>query len=143
MYGYSVNSHPGPMNTSNEDRVCIVTNLNKTTIRSKQICFFGVYDGKNGSNKAEYYRDHFHIILYHDEYFMKDIEKAMKRSMILIEKNFIEDARFKDDASTTSFIIAIIVEKMLLLVEMGGQKAFLSTKLGEKIINPIQKPPQK
>ena len=74
---------------------------------------------------------------------MKDIEKAMKRSMIVIERNFIEDPRFKDDQSTTSFIIAIIIEKMLLLVDMGGRKAFVSTKLGEKIINPIQKPPQK
>lgn len=80
------------MNVINEDRVCIVTNLNKKNqTKNKQVLFFGIYDGKNGPTKAEYYRDYFHSILYHDEYFEKDIEKAVKRSLMIIEKNFMEE----------------------------------------------------
>ena len=106
MHGYGVNSHSGPICTTNEDRVCIVTNLNKTQVRKKQILYFGIYDGKNGSAKAEYYRDHFHSIVYHDEYFEKDLEKTIKRSIALIEKNFAEDHRSNE--SSVSFIVTII-----------------------------------
>lgn len=31
LKGYAVNSHPGPLNSFNEDRICVVTNLNKST----------------------------------------------------------------------------------------------------------------
>jgi len=31
--GYSVNSHAGPLNVINEDRICVVTNLNKSSIK--------------------------------------------------------------------------------------------------------------
>lgn len=31
--GYSANSHSGPVLTYNEDRICIVTNLTKTTVK--------------------------------------------------------------------------------------------------------------
>ena len=72
VYGYGVNSHVGSKNIINEDRICIVTNLNKNQSKNKQILFFGIYDGKNGSTKAEYYRDHFHSLIYHDEFFEKD-----------------------------------------------------------------------
>lgn len=48
-----MNSHVGPMNVINEDRVCIVTNLNKKSqTKNKQVLFFGIYDGKNGPAKA-------------------------------------------------------------------------------------------
>lgn len=31
--GYSVNSNAGPLNVINEDRICVVTNLNKSSIK--------------------------------------------------------------------------------------------------------------
>ena len=43
--GYSANSHPGPLLSYNEDRICIITNLTKTNVKEKQISFFGVYEG--------------------------------------------------------------------------------------------------
>lgn len=61
--GYSANSHPGPILTYNEDRICIITNLTKTNIRQKQISFFGVYDGNDGINKADYLRDNYHLMM--------------------------------------------------------------------------------
>lgn len=61
--GYAANSHPGVHNTTNEDRICIVTNLNKTNIKTKQVSFFSIYDGSQNIYKADYYRDNFHLIL--------------------------------------------------------------------------------
>ena len=50
--GYAVNSHQGLLNTVNEDRVCIITNLNKSLCKDKESSFFGIFDGKNGALKA-------------------------------------------------------------------------------------------
>jgi len=60
---YSANSHPGPILSYNEDRICIVTNLTKTSVKQKQVSFFGVYDGNNGVARADYLRDNFHLTL--------------------------------------------------------------------------------
>lgn len=65
--GYSVNSHPGYLNGINEDRICVITNLNKSAQRDNYISFFSIYDGNNGVTKAEYFRDHFHQILTRDK----------------------------------------------------------------------------
>ena len=99
--------------------MCIVTNLNKTAVKGKQVSFFGIYDGTNGAGKAEFYRDNFHAILYNDEYFLKDLEKSLKRALCVIEKRFAEDTRFKDDQSSTSFVIVIIFEKMFFVLQSG------------------------
>lgn len=61
--GYAANSHVGLYNSVNEDRICIVTNLNKTSFKNRQISFFGIFDGNQGTFKADYYRDNFHIII--------------------------------------------------------------------------------
>ena len=47
--GYAVNSHKGLLNSVNEDRVCIVTNINKYLCKNKESSFFGVFDAKNGA----------------------------------------------------------------------------------------------
>ena len=70
---YSANSHPGPLLSFNEDRVCIVTNLTKTNIKQKQVSFFAVYDGNNGVSRADYIRDNFHLTLACDESFPNDM----------------------------------------------------------------------
>jgi len=61
--GYAANSQPGVQDTTNFDRICIVTNLNKTNVKTKQVSFFSIYDGSQNIHKADYYRDNFHIIL--------------------------------------------------------------------------------
>ena len=66
ILGYAANSHPGVYNLVNEDRICIVTNLNKSNHKHKQISFFSIYDGSNGLLKTDYFRDHFHLILNSD-----------------------------------------------------------------------------
>ena len=65
----------------NEDRICIVTNLNKTNVKSKQVSFFSIYDGSNGLLKTDYFRDHFHILLNDDEGLLFEPEKAIKNTI--------------------------------------------------------------
>lgn len=84
LKGYSVNSHPGSMSTLNEDRICVITNLNKAAHRDHQISFFSIYDGKNGAAKSEYFRDNFHSVMTQDRDFSRDIENAIKRTAQIV-----------------------------------------------------------
>lgn len=86
--GYAVNSHPGPLNTINEDRICIVTNLNRSSCKENQISFFSIYDGKDGAAKAEYFRDNFHNVLSKDGDLLKDIEKAIRKTFCIMDQCF-------------------------------------------------------
>ena len=78
---YAANSHPGPLNNLNEDRVCIVTNLNKTSNKANQVSYFAIYDGHNGACFADYMRDAFHTTLIEDDMFWKDIEIAIRNTV--------------------------------------------------------------
>ena len=88
---YSANSHPGPNLSYNEDRICIVTNLTKTSVRQRQVSFFGVYDGKDGVAKADYLRDNFHLCLTEDAGFPQEMETALKRTLKKLSAAFNED----------------------------------------------------
>jgi hypothetical protein len=65
----------------NEDRICIVTNLNKTSCKTRQISFFGIFDGNQGTFKADYYRDNFHVIIQNEENIWEDPEQAIKNAI--------------------------------------------------------------
>lgn len=79
MKTYAVNSHSGPINTNNENRLSIVTNLN--SFKNHTISFFGIYEGKNGMIKAEYMRDNFHLILFNEPLLVTNFEEALKRTL--------------------------------------------------------------
>lgn len=109
--GYSANSHSGPLLSYNEDRICIVTNLTKTSTKHKQVSFFGVYDGNAGVLKADFLRDHFHLLLVEDLALSADMESAMRRTLQRLTQVFSEDPRFQNDESTVSFAIVVVASK--------------------------------
>lgn len=86
--GYSANSHSGPLLSYNEDRICIVTNLTKSTSKQRQISFFGVYDGNGGVNKADFLRDNFHLMLLEDIGLAVDLESALRRTLQRVAQSF-------------------------------------------------------
>lgn len=91
----------------NEDRICIVTNLTKTSVKQKQISFFGVYDGNNGVSRADYLRDHLHLTLAAEQSFPNDMESALKTALHRVSRAFNEDGRFSSDESTVSFVVLV------------------------------------
>ena len=82
--------------------------MTKTSVRQRQISFFGIYDGYDGVAKADYMRDNFHLCLAEDESFPKDMEHAMRRSLRRVSAAFCEDQRFAGDESSVGFVILVI-----------------------------------
>ena len=141
--GYSANSHPGPILSANEDRICIITNLTKTNVKQKQVSFFGVYDGCHGVAKADYLRDNFHLCLVEDDSFPKDMEHAMRRTLKKLSLAFSDDPRYATDESLVSFAILVIysnnavdVDEEVHYMQSGSCKGIFSMKLGENIMVP-------
>jgi serine/threonine protein phosphatase PrpC len=109
IHGYSANSHSGPLLNYNEDRICIVTNLTKNNAKHKQVSFFGVYDGHNGTGRADYMRDNYHLMLIQDDAFPTNMETALRRTLIRLNSGFAEDPRFSGDSSAVSFAIIVVL----------------------------------
>ena len=93
-------------------------------MKSKQITFFGIYDGKNGIHKAEFYRDYFHHYLFDNENFHKETERITKVAMLKIEKKFKEE--YPDSKSEVAFLILILMESNLIFLKSGATKCFVS-----------------
>ena len=93
--GYSANSHPGPILSFNEDRICIVTNLTKTPNKTQQVSFFGIYDGKDGVTKADYLRDCFHLRLASEESFPGNMAQALRNTLGKVTHAFRYEERFR------------------------------------------------
>ena len=112
------------------DRVCIVTNLNKTSNKVNQVSFFAIYDGHNGSGFADYMRDCFHSTLIEDPAFWQDIELAIRNTIRKVERNFHDDPMFSKDSSSVSFVIVIILGEILYYVKLGEPRGTISKNNG-------------
>jgi len=88
-----------------------VTNLTKNNAKHKQVSFFGVYDGYNGTARADYMRDNYHLMLIQDEAFPINMETALRRTLHRLNVGFSEDPRFNGDSSAVSFAIIIVLSK--------------------------------
>jgi hypothetical protein len=88
-----------------------VTNLTKNNTKHKQVSFFGVYDGNNGTGRADYMRDNYHLMLIQDEAFPNNMEIALRRSLHRLNVGFSEESRFNGDSSAVSFAIIVVLGK--------------------------------
>ncbi len=81
--GYGANTYQGLVRNYNEDRVSIIINMTKPENYTKKnwpkISFFGIYDGHGGSKCADFLRDTLHKIIFSNEYFPENAEKAIKK----------------------------------------------------------------
>ena len=93
---YAANSHCGTLTDVNEDRISIVTNIyppksRKHMFQSKDLddskqrwprcSFFGIFDGHQGSECAEFLRDNLHKLIVEQECFPNDVKCAITRGV--------------------------------------------------------------
>ena len=109
--GYAISSHVGSLCATNNTRICVATNLMQNSNKSREISFFGLFEGRNGSNRAEYMREYFHNTLINDELFYYNFDKAVSRTFEKIERDFNYDPRYDGDYSIASSVICVIVGK--------------------------------
>lgn len=64
--------------------------MNKTSVKSKQVSFFSIYDGSQNIHKTDYYRDNLHLVFSaNEELINKDPENAIKEAILTVEKCYM------------------------------------------------------
>lgn len=145
IIAYGVNSHAGSYSPINEDRICIATCLKKND-PTCEASLFGIFSGKNGINKAEYFRDNFHKLLTAQPLLLTDTEKALTKTYQTIERQYHNNEIANGDYSTVSFIITILIashdenenKNEIYIFQSSENRSFISKNFGETILKPLK-----
>ena len=135
---YAANTNPGIARDYNEDRVSIVININKPVNYSKNIpwpkaSFFAVFDGHGGNGCADFLRDNLLKLICNNNFFPKDIEKAINYGFEEVDKLFLEttlkDGKIIDNSGSCALIL-LIIENKLYIANVGDSRSIISMKNG-------------
>ena len=150
--GYGANTYQGLVRNYNEDRVSIIINMTKPENYTKKywpkISYFGIYDGHGGSKCADFLRDSLHKIIFSNEYFPENPEKAIKNAFLKAENEFLSTIAVDKktgnilDRSGSCAILVIIIDNIIYVVNVGDSRGIMSIKGGEeyKMITSDHKP---
>ena len=135
---YAANTNQGIARDYNEDRVSIVININqpnnyKNEIPWPKASFFSVYDGHGGNKCAEFLRGNLLKLICDNEFFPKDIEKAIKYGFQQADKLFLEKSVKDDkivDKSGSCALILLIIDNKIYVANVGDSRCLISMKNG-------------
>ena len=138
---YAVNTYQGIIRNYNEDRVSIILNIAKPQGFSgvwPKCSFFGIYDGHGGCNCSDFLRDQLHSYVVKDSNFPENPIKALMNGFEKAEKDFILNQALNKnfeiiDRSGSCAIIALIVEDMCYVANVGDSRAVMSSNRGNKM----------
>ena len=136
IISYAANTNQGITRNYNEDRVSIIININKPNNYEGEwprVSFFSVYDGHGGNKCAEFLRQNLMKLICYNDYFPKDIEKAIKYGFEKVDKLFLESC-VKDgeiiDSSGSCALILLLVDNKIYIANVGDSRCLISTKNG-------------
>jgi len=119
-----------------EDRFIMFKNL--STILQLDpplpVLFCGIYDGHGGENAANYTRRHMHVNIARDEYFGKDMKKAINNGFLKTDRDFCRKATKVSDKSGCTATVILISGDMLYAANVGDSSAIISLGPGKQPI---------
>ena len=149
---YGANTYQGLVRNYNEDRVSIIINMTRPENYTKKywpkISFFGIYDGHGGAKCADFLRDCLHKIIFSNEFFPENVEKAIKNGFLKAENDFLSTIAIDKntgnilDRSGSCAILVIIVDNKIYVANVGDSRCIMSVNGGKdyKIITSDHKP---
>ncbi|CAI2360680.1 unnamed protein product [Moneuplotes crassus] len=145
IFGFAANTNQGISRNYNEDRVSIIINATCPKTHNVQnwptTHFFGVFDGHGGQGCSEFLRVSLHKILYTDPCFPSNPKQALLNAFERAEFLFSEKTRKKSnfefnhisDPSGSCANVALIVEDMCYIANLGDSRAILSMNCGKSV----------
>ena len=138
---YAVNTYQGIIRNYNEDRVSIILNIAKPQSFFgvwPKCSFFGIYDGHGGCNCSDFLRDQLHSYVVKDSKFPDNPIQALMNGFEQAEKDFILNHALNKkleivDRSGSCAIVALIVEDMCYVANVGDSRAVLSSNKGKTV----------
>ena len=141
MKSYAYNSYKGIVKDYNEDRVVVVSQIQKPqkTIHRTwpKMSYFGVFDGHGGESCSEYLKNNFLDYLIENKNFPHDIKMAITETFDKLEDEFFEKNKQKPkdqiDNSGSCALVAIMTENKIYIGNIGDSRAIMSLNNGAKV----------
>ena len=141
MKSYAYNSYKGIVKDYNEDRVVVVSQIQKPqkTIHRTwpKMSYFGVFDGHGGESCSEYLKNNFLEYLIENKNFPHDIKMAITETFDKLEDEFFEKNKQKPkdqiDNSGSCALVAIMTENKIYIGNIGDSRAIMSLNNGAKV----------
>ena len=141
MKSYAYNSYKGIVKNYNEDRVIVVSQIQKPqkTIHRTwpKMSYFAVFDGHGGENCSEYLKNNFLDYLIENKNFPHDIKASITETFDKLEDEFYEKNKQKPkdqiDNSGSCALVAIMTENKIYIGNIGDSRAIMSLNNGTKV----------
>ena len=141
MKSYAYNSYKGIVKNYNEDRVIVVSQIQKPqkTIHRTwpKMSYFAVFDGHGGENCSEYLKNNFLDYLIENKNFPHDIKTSITETFDKLEDEFYEKNKQKPkdqiDNSGSCALVAIMTENKIYIGNIGDSRAIMSLNNGTKV----------
>lgn len=135
---YCANTHRGIVREHNEDRVMIMTRVQKPSDRKEEkwptCSFFGLYDGHGGKTCSNFLRDNLHSFIIQDHNFPQNPEQAILNGFGKAEAQFVEMALKKGEKSGSCAVVIVIIGNKCYVANLGDSRAILSVNQGKECI---------
>ena len=139
---YAANTNQGIDRNYNDDRVKIMINMNRPqNYMSKSpwplISYFGIFDGHNGDQCAEFLRQNLLQYIYTNPDFPKNIEKSIKEAFIQADEDFLRNKNINYnyninfDTSGSCGLILLIVDTKIYIANVGDSRCVVSCQNGK------------
>ena len=139
---YAANTNQGIDRNYNDDRVKIMINMNRPqNYMSKSpwplISYFGIFDGHNGDQCAEFLRQNLLQYIYTNPDFPKNIEKSIKEAFIQADEDFLRNKNINYnyninfDTSGSCGLILLIVDTKIYIANVGDSLCVVSCQNGK------------
>ena len=141
MKSYAYNSYKGIVKNYNEDRVIVVSQIQKPqkTIHRTwpKMSYFGVFDGHGGESCSEYLKNNFLDYLIENKNFPHDIKTSITETFDKLEDEFYEKNKQKPkdqiDNSGSCALVAIMTDNKIYIGNIGDSRAIMSLNNGTKV----------
>ena len=132
--GYAACTDKGIVKNFNEDRVCIIQNLAKSSSRPgaeawPRCSFFGIYDGHGGSECSSFLQENLHGFIVSDEAFPSQPEVALTNGFRAAETAFL--ATTQNNSGSCANVVLIIGNKVYC-ANVGDSRSLLS--MGDSVL---------
>ena len=139
---YAANTNQGIDRNYNDDRVKIMINMNRPPNYMNKspwplISYFGIFDGHNGDQCAEFLRQNLLQYIYTNPDFLRNVEKSIKEAFIQADEDFLRNKNINYnyninfDNSGSCGLILLIVDTKIYIANVGDSRCIISCHNGE------------
>ena len=141
MKSCAYNSYKGLTKENNEDRVIVVSQIqkpHKSMHRTwPKMSYFGIFDGHGGENCSEYLKNNFLNFLIENKNFPFDIKLAFTETFEKLEEEFYIQNKSKSkeelDNSGSCALVVVMTENKIFIGNIGDSRAIMSLNNGNKV----------